>query len=101
MERSIIGLIKKFYIFIVLDLIELILWLVTLSPFHFLYEAGSIDSQSKMFFLCLLLFYFAVIVSISYFIYFVYANIKQIVSILIAFILNIHIFVLLTIFIIN
>ena len=85
---------KKFLLFIVLDFLELSLWVLTLPPFHLLYEGGPIDAQNGIYFICLLLFYIAVPVSMIALIFFLYTNIKEFRVVMVSLILNIHVFII-------
>ena len=89
----IMTIIRKFYIFLLLDLATLICWGLTLSPYAFLWKSGPIDAQGGAFFFCLLMLYVLIPASLLYLIYFVYKNSKAISLIAFAFILNIHAFI--------
>ena len=95
-------LLRKFYIFIILDLLTFICWGLALSPYNILWKPGPIDNQSGAFFLCLLMLYILIpasVVSLIFFL-FVYKNYRSFADFSIAMALNLHAFITIIIFIV-
>jgi len=88
----VMNIFKKFYLFIILLIVEMLCWLLTTSPWHFLYESGPIDAQGKFFFICLVSIYFLVPFSIIYLAVFICINYKDFKSTVIALAFNLHLF---------
>jgi hypothetical protein len=89
------AIIKKLFVFILLDIFELALWIATLSPFNFLYVGGPIDSQNKFFLFSLLALYVLIPFSFFYFLYFIVNNYRNVRYITLSALLNIHLFLVL------
>ena len=89
---------KYILIFVVLDILQLFCWLFSLGPFT-TRQGDPIDAQSGLFFLTLIGIYIFVFLSLFFLVFFIIQFYKNKKYLLLALLLNIHVFILVGIYI--
>lgn len=87
--------IKDTIIFLIIDSLQYLCW----KGQSFFYSGGPIDSQGRMFYICILALYFLIPLSFICYIVYVRFYFKFIINIFISTILNIHVFYILFVYI--